>query len=123
MVRLAIARKIFLADQQIRTAKHKTKATDQYIDCQKFGYIAKFCKNETICQTCAENHNNMDCINDIIECTKNGKNYGVNPGFRTIHMYEPAVQTKQFNPIQMLVILKSFNSILRPDRIERIAKD
>jgi hypothetical protein len=30
-------------------------------------------------------------------------------------MYEPAVQTKQFNPIQMLVILKSFNSILRLD--------
>jgi hypothetical protein len=38
-------------------------------------------------------------------------------------MYEPAVQTKQFNPIQMLVILKSSNSILRPDWIERIAKD
>jgi hypothetical protein len=36
-------------------------------------------------------------------------------GFRTIHMYESAVQIKQFNPIQMLVILKSFNSILRLD--------
>jgi hypothetical protein len=36
-------------------------------------------------------------------------------GFRTIHMYESVVQIKQFNPIQMLVILKSFNSILRPD--------
>jgi hypothetical protein len=79
MIKLVIARKIFLADQQIRTAKYyKIKATDQYINCQKFGHIAKFCKNETICQTCAEHHNTMNYINNIIKYANYGENHRPN---------------------------------------------
>jgi hypothetical protein len=76
MARLAMARKIFLEERQIRTAKYyEIKATDQYINCRKFGHIAKFCKNETKCQTCAENHNISDCINNIIKCINCEENH------------------------------------------------
>jgi hypothetical protein len=79
MARLAMARKIFLAGQQIRTAKYyETKATDQCSNCQKFGYMAKFCKNDIICQTCAEYHSIMDCMNDIIKCANCCENHRAN---------------------------------------------
>jgi hypothetical protein len=79
MVRLVITRKIFLAGQQIRTAKYyETKATDQYSNCQKFGYMAKFCKNDIIYQICAEYHNIMDCMNNIIKCANCGENHKAN---------------------------------------------
>jgi hypothetical protein len=79
MARLTTARKIFLANQQIRTAKYyKTKTTDQYVNYQKFGHSAKFNKNETACQTYAEYHNTMDCMNNIIKCANYGENHRVN---------------------------------------------
>jgi hypothetical protein len=79
MARLAMARKIFLAGQQIRTAKYyETKATDQCSNCQKFGHMAKFCKNDTTYQTYAEYHGTMDCINDIIKCANCGENHRAN---------------------------------------------
>jgi hypothetical protein len=89
--RLAMALRIFLAGQQIRTGKYyKIKTTDQYINCQKFGHMAKFCKNETICQTYAEYHNTMECMHNIIKYINCGENHRTN--YKQCNMWKEAVE-------------------------------